>query len=155
MVDVETRVPAKGIIPRYVYRAPIIVRFIMVGGVASFVQLTLLYVIQLSGIPKLLANFFAFEISTQVNFALSYLITWRERTPENPTSRYILQRLFAFNGMAITTLVINMSVFALMLLYVHFLIAGAVGIIAATATNFIVSSWFIFRRRKGFSRGPI
>ena len=156
MVDLETRPAAEGTaIPRSVYRAPTIVRFLAVGGVASLLQLSLLYVIQLSGIPKLLANFFAFEISTQVNFALSYLITWHERTPERPTVRYILQRLFAFNGMAITTLIINMSVFALMLLYVHFLIAGAVGIIAATATNFILSSWLIFRRRKGFSRGPI
>ncbi len=156
MVDVETRPPAEGTtIPRSVYRVPTVIRFLAVGGVASVVQLSLLYVIQLSGISKLLANFFSFEISTQVNFALSYLITWHERTPERPTVRYVLQRLFAFNGMAITTLIINMSVFALMLLYVHFLIAGAVGIIAATATNFIVSSWLIFRRRKGFSRGPI
>ncbi len=156
MVDLETRPLAEGTtIPRYVYRLPTVVRFLMVGGVASLLQLSLLYVIQLSGISKLLANFFAFEISSQVNFALSYLITWHERTPERPTVRYILQRLFAFNGMAIMTLIVNMSVFALMLLYVHFLIAGAVGIIAATATNFIVSSWLIFRRRKGFSRGPI
>ncbi len=155
MAEIGTRLPAKGTIARYVYRAPTIVRFLAVGGVASLLQLTLLYLIQLSGISKLLANFFAFEISSQVNFALSYLITWHERTPERPTVRYILERFFAFNGMAITTLIINMSVFALMLLYVHFLIAGALGIIAATATNFIVSSWFIFRRRKGFSRGPI
>lgn len=155
MVELETKLPAKGSIASYVYRAPTIVRFIAVGGVASLVQLSLLYVIQLSGVSKLLANFFAFEISTQVNFALSYLITWYERTPERPTVRYVLGRLLAFNGMAVTTLIINMSVFALMLLYVHFLIAGAVGIIAATATNFIVSSWLIFRRRKGFSRGPI
>ncbi len=156
MVDLETTPLAEGTtILKYVYRAPTIVRFLAVGGVASLLQLSLLYVIQLSGISKLLANFFAFEISTQVNFALSYLITWHERTPERPTVRYVLQRLFAFNGMAITTLIINMSVFALMLLYVHFLIAGAAGIIAATATNFILSSWLIFRRRKGFSRGPI
>ncbi len=156
MVDLETTPLAEGTtIPRSVYRVPTVIRFLAVGGVASLLQLSLLYVIQLSGISKLLANFFAFEISSQVNFALSYLITWHERTPERPTVRYVLQRLLAFNGMAITTLIINMSVFALMLLYVHFLIAGAVGIIAATATNFIVSSWLIFRRRKGFSRGPI
>ncbi len=155
MVEIGTSLPAKGIIARYVYRAPTIVRFLAVGGVASLLQLTLLYLIQLSGISKLLANFFAFEISSQVNFALSYLITWHERTPERPTVRYILERMLAFNGMAITTLIINMSVFAFMLLYVHFLIAGALGIIAATTANFIVSSWLIFRRRKGFSRGTI
>ena len=156
MVDLETPLVAEGTtIPRSIYRVPTVIRFLAVGGVVSLLQLFLLYVIQLSGISKLLANFFAFEISTQVNFALSYLITWHERTPERPTVRYILQRFFAFNGMAITTLIVNMSVFALMLLYVHFLIAGAVGIIAAAAINFIASSWLIFRRRKGFSRGPI
>jgi len=35
------------------------------------------------------------------------VITWYERTPERPTVRYILELLLAFNGMAITTLVIN------------------------------------------------
>jgi len=156
MVDVEMRPPAEGTtIPKYVHRLPTVIRFLAVGGVASLLQLLLLYLIQLSGISKIVANFFAFEISTQVNFSLSYLITWYERTPERPTVRYILERLMAFNGMAITTLIINMSVFAVMLLYVHFLMAGALGIIAATATNFFVSSWIIFRRRKGYSRGAI
>ncbi len=155
MVDIETRPLAEGTtIPRSVYRVPTVIRFLAVGGVASLLQLSLLYVIQLSGISKLLANFFAFEISTQANFVLSYFITWYDRTPESPTARYVIERLLAFNGMAITTLIINMSVFALMLMYVHFMIAGALAILAAASTNFVISSRLIFRRRKGVSRGP-
>ena len=153
MVELRTRRPDGGTISGNVYRIPRVFRFLCVGAVASLLQLTLLYVIHLSGIPKLLANFFAFEISTQVNFGLSYLITWYDRTPERPTLRYLIGRLLGFNGMAITTLIINMSVFALMLMYVHFMIAGALAILAAATTNFIVSSRIIFRRRKGFSRG--
>ncbi len=142
-----------GTIASYVHGTPRVVRFVSVGGVASLLQLLLLYVIQLTGISKLLANFFAFEISTQVNFTLSYFITWYDRTPEKPTARYVIERLLGFNGMAVTTLIINMSVFALLLLYVHFMIAGAVAILVAAATNFVISSRLIFRRRKGFSRG--
>jgi len=153
VVELRTRRPDGGTISGNVYRIPRVFRFLCVGAVASLLQLTLLYVIHLSGIPKLLANFFAFEISTQVNFGLSYLITWYDRTPERPTLRYLIVRLLGFNGMAITTLIINMSVFALMLMYVHFMIAGALAILAAATTNFIVSSRIIFRRRKGFSRG--
>ena len=153
MVELRTRRPDGGTISGNVYRIPRVFRFLCVGAVASLLQLALLYVIQLSGIPKLLANFFAFEISTQVNFGLIYLITWYDRTPERPTLRYLIGRLLGFNGMAITTLIINMSVFALMLMYVHFMIAGALAILAAATTNFIVSSRIIFRRRKGFSRG--
>ena len=153
MVELRTRRPDGGAISGNIYRIPRVFRFLCVGAVASLLQLTLLYVIHLSGIPKLLANFFAFEISTQVNFGLSYLITWYDRTPERPTLRYLIGRLLGFNGMAITTLIINMSVFALMLMYVHFMIAGALAILAAATTNFIVSSRIIFRRRKGFSRG--
>ena len=153
MVELRTRRPDGGTISGNIYRIPRVFRFLCVGAVASLLQLALLYVIQLSGIPKLLANFFAFEISTQVNFGLSYLITWYDRTPERPTLRYLIVRLLGFNGMAITTLIINMSVFALMLMYVHFMIAGALAILAAATTNFIVSSRIIFRRRKGFSRG--
>ena len=153
MVELRTKRPDGGTISGNVYRIPRVFRFLCVGAVASLLQLALLYVIQLSGIPKLLANFFAFEISTQVNFGLSYLITWYDRTPERPTLRYLIERLLGFNGMAITTLIINMSVFALMLMYVHFMIAGALAILAAATTNFIVSSRIIFRRRKGFSRG--
>jgi putative flippase GtrA len=155
VVEFGTRLPDKGTVASRVHGAPRIVRFLFVGGVASLLQLLLLYLIQLTGISKLLANFFAFEISTQVNFVLSYFITWYDRTPEKPTVRYVVERLLAFNGMAVSTLIINMSVFALMLLFVHYLVAGAVGIIAAATTNFIVSSRLIFRLRKGVSRGPI
>ncbi len=155
MIELKTELPARGVIAGYVYRAPRIVRFLSVGGVASLIQLSLLYLIQLTGISKLLANFFAFEISTQVNFTLSYFITWYDRTPKKPTVRYVTERLLAFNGMAATTLVINMSVFALMLLFVHYLVAGALGIIAATTVNFIVSSRIIFRLRKEVSRRPV
>ncbi len=155
MIELKTGVPDRGTIAGYVYRAPRIVRFLSVGGVASLLQLSLLYLIQLTGMSKLLANFFAFEISTQVNFALSYIITWYDRTPKKPTVRYVTERLLAFNGMAATTLVINMSVFALMLFFVHYLVAGALGIIAATTMNFIVSSQLIFRLRKEVSRGSV
>jgi putative flippase GtrA len=155
VIELKARVPGKGTIASYVRGAPRVVRFVSVGGVASLLQLFLLYLIQLTGMPKLLANFFAFEISTQVNFALSYFITWYDRTPEKPTVRYVIERLLGFNGMAVTTLIINMSVFALMLLYVHFMIAGAVAILVAATTNFIVSSRLIFRRRQGFSRGTL
>ena len=155
MIELKTRLPDRGTIAGYVYGTPRIVRFVSVGGVASLLQLFLLYLIQLTGISKLLANFFAFEISTQVNFTLSYFITWYDRTPKKPTVRYVIERWLAFNGMAATTLVINMSVFAVMLFFVHYLVAGALGIIAATTTNFIVSSRVIFRLREGVSRGPV
>jgi len=155
VTELKARLPDRGTIVGYVYGAPRIVRFLSVGGVASLLQLLLLYLIQLTGISKLLANFFAFEISTQVNFTLSYLITWYDRTPKKPTVRYVIERLLAFNGMAVTTLIINMSVFALMLFFVHYLVAGVLGIIAATITNFVVSSRLIFRLREGVSRGPV
>ncbi len=152
---VDTLPPQAHNLGSYVYGTPRIVRFLSVGVVASLLQLFLLYLIQLTGISKLLANFFAFEISAQVNFTLSYFITWYDRTPKKPTVRYVIERLLAFNGMAATTLVINMSVFALMLFFVHYLVAAALGIIAATTTNFIISSRLIFRLREGVSRGSV
>ena len=162
MVELRTRTQGKGILSGHVHAVPRVVRFISVGAVASLLQLVLLYVIHLSGISKLLANFFAFEISTQVNFTLSYFITWYDRTPEKPTVRYVIERLMGFNGMAVSTLIINMSVFALMLLFFHFMIAGAVAVLAAAAFNFFVSSRLIFRQRdeipghpsRGLGRGP-
>ena len=155
MIELKMRLPKRRTIAGHIYGTPRIVRFVSVGGLASLLQLFLLYLIQLTGISKLLANFFAFEISTQVNFTLSYFITWYDRTPKNPSLRYVVERWLGFNGMAVTTLVINMSVFALMLFFVHYLVAGALGIIAATTTNFVVSSRLIFRLRKGVSRGPV
>lgn len=155
MIELKARLLDMGAIAGYVYRTPRVVRFVSVGGLASLLQLLMLYVIQLTGVPKLLANFLAFEISTQFNFTLSYFITWHDRTPERPTVRYVIERLLGFNGMAVTTLIINMSVFALLLLYVHFMIAGAAAILVAATTNFIISSRLVFRRRKGFSRGTL
>jgi len=154
VTEPEVRLSDRGTVASYVQGMPRIVRFVSVGAVASLLQLLLLYLIQLTGISKLVANFFAFEISTQVNFVLSYFITWYDRTPKEPTVRYVIERLLAFNGMAVSTLIINMSVFAILLFFhVHYMVAGALGIIAATTTNFVVSSRLIFRLRKGVSRG--
>ncbi len=145
MAKLSVRALDKKGLTHYIDSTPRIVRFLGVGGLASLAQLALLHFIQLSGISVLLANFFAFEIATQLNFILSYLITWRDRRPPLVTPRYILERTLAFNTMAISTLVVNMAVFALVLLFAHYLIAGAAGIAVATIVNFIVSGHIIFR----------
>jgi len=155
MIELKTRLLGRGTIASHIHGAPRIVRFLSVGGVASLLQLLFLYlIVQLTGMSKLLANVPAFEISTQFNFTLSYFITWYDRTPKKPTVRYVIERLLGFNGMAAATFIINWSVYAVMLFFVHYLIAGALGIIAATTTNFVVSSRLIFRLREGVSRGP-
>ncbi len=120
------------------------IRFAAVGGASSFLQLVFLVALVTIGFPKDPANAVAFLLSTQVNFALSSAITWRDRSAPGLPSRTVIRRLLSFNGMAVSTLVINETIFALALLRLPYLAAGALGILVAAPISYLVSHRLIF-----------
>jgi putative flippase GtrA len=120
------------------------VRFVAVGGASSLLQFVFLVALVTVGFPQDPANAVAFLISTQVNFMLSSAITWRDRSAHGLPSRTVARRLLSFNGMAVTTLVINETIFALALLRLPYLAAGALGILVAAPISYLVSHRLIF-----------
>ena len=127
-------------------------RFGAVGLACSGVQLGLLAGFVQLGVSHNPANLIALGLSTQINFLLSSLIIWPDRPVRAYRVRTILQRLIAFNGISITTLLINESVFALADQFMPYLLAGVCGIAVAAPINYLVEHFLIFRTHEGRSK---
>jgi putative flippase GtrA len=125
-------------------RLPRLIRFGGVGGACAVLQLAALAVLVRLGVNKHLGNGLAFFGSTQVNFVLSSLITWRERRGREVMNS-VVARMASYNLLALGVLVVNQVVFALAASRVHYLIASALGILAGMVVNYTVSRAVVFR----------
>jgi putative flippase GtrA len=121
------------------------VRFALTGLAAGLTQLGLLAVFSAEGVASLPGNTMAFMLAAQVNFALSQLFTWRDRPPTAHIAPVLAQRWLVFHGSIAGTAVLNMAVFAVTRPFVPDLIAAALGIVAASAVNYIVHDRVTFR----------
>jgi len=144
-------------------KVPAPARFIAVGFFCSALQLVILFALVNLGVSRLIAhllsytssdlsidkeiaNLLGFAISTQVNFTLSYHFTWFERKAPVSSFASVAKKLFSFNLMALTSLMVNQMAFAFSVhLHAHYLLAGVIGILTAFVVNFGVSKWIIFR----------
>jgi putative flippase GtrA len=121
-------------------------RFGAVGAVCATVQLATLAALVRLGLERHMANVCAGLLATQVNFALSSRITWHDRPATGHPVAAVLNRLLRFNAMSLATLAVNWGVFALAARTLPLLIAGFLGIAAATVANYLASNWLVFRR---------
>ncbi|MGA7672005.1 MAG: GtrA family protein [Nitrolancea sp.] len=124
-------------------------RFGAVGLTCSAVQLGLLAVFVHLGVRHDPANLIALALSTQFNFLLSSLIIWPDRPVTRDRVRTITHRLIAFNGISLTTLLINEGVFAVADRFMPYLLAGVCGIAIAAPINYLVEHFLIFRTFEG------
>ena len=146
----ERSVPARAsciaALEHFLDRTPRLVRFGFVGGTCALIQLLFLDLLVQANIELHLANATGFILSTQLNFALSSLITWRDRVApsDHPTS--LARRLAGYNALALTSLIINQAVFTLAVNAIHYLAAATLGILAGMLLTYVVSGRVIFRR---------
>jgi putative flippase GtrA len=123
------------------------IRFGVVGAGSAAVQLGMLAALVQLGVRHELANILALATSTQVNFLLSAIVIWPDRPTSPRAMRTLLRRLASFNGMSITTILINEGVFALAIHAVPYLAAGLCGIAVAAPVNYLAGHYLIFRPR--------
>jgi putative flippase GtrA len=125
-----------------------VMRFIAVGGTCGLVQLSVLHALVAGpGMDERLANLLvAFPVSMEMNFVLSQFFTWRDRMSTSLKPRRFLARLAMFNLSAISTSgVVNQGVFNLLNLFMWYLPAAAIGILAAAVANFLLNDRIVFR----------
>ena len=127
-------------------RLPRLVRFAAVGGTCALLQLLGLHLLVQARIEPHLANALAFLLSTQANFLLSSLITWRDRRTTAGQAPPIARRLAAYNALALGSLAINQAAFAVAIARVHYLAAATLGILAGMLLTYTISGHLIFRR---------
>ena len=85
-------------------------RFACTGGLAALVQLGMLDALTHWRWTPILANAVALLLSTQLNFVLSYLFTWRDRRPRTGTPLGVLGRWATYQGSVAGTALLNMGV---------------------------------------------
>lgn len=132
-------------------RTPRLIRFCFIGGFCTLIQMGFLYVFVNLGVQKNLANFVAFIISVQISFPLNYFITWhdrREKGSKHAKLAKLALQWVSFNSTYLVGMVVNQLAFAISLLFVHYIVAGILGILVAMGINYTVGNKFIFARQK-------
>ena len=122
-------------------------RFACTGGVAALVQLGLVGALTAWRWPPIAANAVALLLSTQLNFVLSYLFTWRDRRPRTGTPLDVLGRWAAYQSSVAGTSLLNMGVFVVVRADLHTLAASALGTAVAAVANFLAGDRLVFRAR--------
>jgi dolichol-phosphate mannosyltransferase len=120
------------------------VRFGVVGVAGVLVNTALLYLgATLARLPAVLAAGFATELTILGNFVLNDRWTFRDVH----TGRPRLQRMAAYNGIALGGMLISLGVFLLLmhLLRIHYLLANLGGIAVATVWNYAVNARITWR----------
>jgi putative flippase GtrA len=120
-------------------------RFAFTGSLATLAQLTLLAVLSGRRWPPLPADAIAIVVSTEINFILSYLVTWRDRRPRPGSPRLIAWRWAAYHASVGGAAVINMLVFAVARPNLDVLVASALGTAVGAIANFFTSDRIVFR----------
>jgi putative flippase GtrA len=127
-------------------RVPRLIRFGAVGSLCAICQLILLSLLVHARTEAHVANTLAFLASTQLNFVLSSLITWRDRRSVARSFATVGRRLLGYNTLSLGSLLINQLAFAVALRVVPYLGAALVGILAGMLLTYVISGRFLFRR---------
>jgi putative flippase GtrA len=123
-------------------------RFAAVGATAGAIQLGLLALLTARGLPAVPANTAAFLLAAQVNFALSTLVTWRDRVRGQARPAPLLRRWTAFHGSIAGTALLNQAVFLAARAVLPDLAASALGIALAAGMNYLAQDRVVFRRER-------
>ncbi|WP_165423236.1 GtrA family protein [Ktedonosporobacter rubrisoli] len=124
------------------------VRFLCIGGITGLLQLALLNMWLRWGWGELPANSVAFLLSAQVNFALSHLFTWRDRSISSGEAPTLLKRWIMFHGSIAGTALLDLLLFTLSSRYLPAFLASALGICGAAWINFMVMNRVVFRAQQ-------
>jgi putative flippase GtrA len=123
------------------------VRFACTGCAAAAVQLVLLESLTDAHWSIVAADILSLLVSTQVNFVLSYLITWGDRRHVGIRLNGVLRRWAGYQGMVAVGLAVNMMVFLVARTDLQFLVASALGTAAGAGLNYVAGDHIVFAAR--------
>jgi putative flippase GtrA len=115
-----------------------LLRFVLVGGFCFLVQLAAVHKLRVY-INPFVANAIAFVFSAQVNFMLSKVVTWRDRSHTTLLSvwrRYSALALFLTLG--------NSAVFWFLDRYIGEFLALFIAVAVTTVTSFLLNHFWVF-----------
>ncbi len=122
-------------------------QFATIGAVCAVAQLGLLALLQEGTALGAWSNAIAFIFAAQLNFALNYTVTWRDRM--TPGIWVFARQLAGFNVLVAAGLPLNQGAYLVAEMFVPYLIAGAIGIGATTLAKYLIADRWIFPRTAG------
>jgi len=123
-------------------------RALAMGSLSALVQFGLLDIlIDARHWHPLPASALALLLGAQVNFVLSYIVTWHDRHSDHRRTGLVLRRWLAYQGATIGTAALNIVVFLAARDVLPTLAAAAVGNIVAGIVNFALNDRLVFHRR--------
>lgn len=122
-------------------------QFATIGAACAVAQLGLLALLQEGTGLGAWSNAIAFIVAAQLNFALNYTVTWRDRM--TPGLWVFARQLAGFNVLVAAGLPLNQGAYLVAEMFVPYLIAGAIGIGATTLAKYLIADRWIFPRTAG------
>ena len=121
------------------------VKFGIVGGSGTVVNLGVQYLLTLAGLHYIFAGVFATEVSIINNFLLNNFWTWRDNPAK--TKRSFIARLLKYNSsMVITGIAQNlMMIFLTELFKINDLISKFIAIVVITFVNYLIHYFWTFK----------
>src|SRR5579871_2326169 len=86
-------------------------RFACTGGAALLLQLYILHALTVARWSPIPADIVAILLSTQLNFVLSYIFTWRDRRPTGHNLPAMVVRWATYQSTAAGAALLNLAVF--------------------------------------------
>lgn len=122
-------------------------RFALVGVVCALLQLAVMHLLTTFGCQEVAANSAGFVVSTQCNFVLSSLLTWRAQYV-GWSWRSTPRRWVTFNSAALIALALNTLVFFLLWseLALSATIASLGGIVLGSICAYVMNNYMTFRQ---------
>lgn len=118
-----------------------IIRFSIVGGVATLIDFGVLYLLkEFVGFPPLLANTFSFTISVIYNYIASIKWVFKVDKQKNSTVQFILFAFFSVIGLLINNAIMWLSINKL---HIHYLLGKVLATIVVMVFNFITRKKFL------------
>lgn len=115
------------------------VRFSVVGVIATLIQFILLYLfVELRWLAEIPASALSFVISAVCNYLMNYHMTFGSRESH-------MQTFPKFVGVAAFGLTLNVSLFSIFLLVVHYLVAQVFATLITLCANFILHKYWVYR----------
>jgi len=127
-----------------------ILRFGVVASVCTLLQLGLMLALIAKGVDSITANGIGFVASSQANFVLSIVFTYRDRKI-TWSPAIIVTRWIPFNATALCALAVNEVVFTLCVQHIVHVLASLCGTMCGAIISFTIGNKAIFSSEEGNS----
>jgi putative flippase GtrA len=120
-----------------------IARFGGTGVLCLALQYSVLRALQSEGLPPAAAVFVGYCVSAQLNFVLSYSVTWSDSARRHGAA--LLATWASFNGACVASALVNTGVYAICRQDAGDVVALGLATVTSTTLNYVMNHFVVLR----------